>query len=100
MTIKNLWQRVKTWWRGDYDDSALYIGATDQVPDHQFKDLTRRLREQQEAARDALGERHLLHPSHSPKRRKPRKLGAPKPPAKAKRATSKAKRKTTPRGTP
>jgi len=99
MTIKNLWQRVKTWWRGDYDDSALYIGATDQVPDHQFKDLTRRLREQQEAAKDALGERHLLHPSHSPKRRKPRKLGAPKPvkatrKAKAKRATR------TPRGTP
>jgi hypothetical protein len=99
MTLRDILARLRHWWRGDYDDPALYIGAADQVPDHQFKDLTRRLREQQEAARDALGERHLLHPSHSPKRRKPRKLGAPKP-VKAKRATATPKRKTTPRGKP
>lgn len=87
--IKDWMQRLKAWWRGDYEDSALFIGATDTVPDHQFKDLTRRLRERQEAAREELGERHLLHPAHSPKRRKPRKLGAAPVKAKAKRSKAK-----------
>ena len=87
--IKDWMQRLKAWWRGDYEDSALFIGATDTVPDHQFKDLTRRLRERQEAAREELGERHLLHPTHSPKRRKPRKLGAAPVKAKAKRSKAK-----------
>lgn len=99
MTLSDILARLRQWWRGDYDDPALYVGSADQVPDHQFKDLTRRLREKQDAAREALGERHLLHPSNAPKKRKPRKLGAPKPAkAKAKRATGKATRKTTPRG--
>lgn len=87
MALGDILRRFKAWWNGD-DDPALFIGAADTVPDHQFKDLTRRLRERQEAAREELGERHLLHPTHSPKRRKPRKLGAP---VKAKAKRSKAK---------
>lgn len=90
MTLGDILRRIKAWWNGD-DDPALFVGAADTVPDHQFKDLTRRLRERQEAARDELGERHLLHPSHAPKRRKPRKLGAPVK-AKAKRSKAKGKR--------
>jgi hypothetical protein len=86
MTLGDIFKKLRAWWNGD-DDPALFVGAADTVPDHQFKDLTRRLRERQEAARDELGERHLLHPSHAPKRRKPRKLGAPvKAKAKAKRS--------------
>ena len=88
MTLGDILRRLKAWWNGD-DDPALFIGAADSVPDHQFKDLTRRLRERQEAARDELGERHLLHPSHAPKRRKPRKLGAS---VKAKGIKAKGKR--------
>jgi hypothetical protein len=97
MTLGDILARLRHWWRGDLDDPALFVGAADQVPDHQFKDLTRRLREKQEAARDALGERHILHPVHSPKKRKPpRKPGAAQPAKSAKRKIS--KRKTTPRG--
>ena len=88
MTLGDILRRIKAWWNGD-DDPALFIGAADTVPDHQFKDLTRRLRERQEAAREELGERHLLHPAHSPKRRKPRKLGAAPVKAKAKRSKAK-----------
>ena len=89
MTLGDILRRLKAWWNGEHDDPALFVGAADTVPDHQFKDLTRRLRERQEAARDELGERHLLHPTHSPKRRKPRKLGAP---VKAKGIKAKGKR--------
>ena len=91
MTLGDIFKKLRAWWNGEHDDPALFVGAADAVPDHQFKDLTRRLRERQEAARDELGERHLLHPSHAPKRRKPRKLGAP---VKAKRSKAKGKRKT------
>lgn len=89
MTLGDILRRFKAWWNGEHDDPALFVGATDTVPDHQFKDLTRRLRERQEAAREELGERHLLHPAHSPKRRKPRKLGAAPVKAKAKRSKAK-----------
>ena len=89
--LNDIFKKLRAWWNGD-DDPALFIGAADTVPDHQFKDLTRRLRERQEAAREELGERHLLHPAHSPKRRKPRKLGAAPVKAKAKRSKAKGKR--------
>ena len=66
MSPRNLWQRIRALWTGD--DPAFDIGPPAPTPADQLAGVARRLEARQAAARDAMGARHLLHPTNAVKR--------------------------------